>query len=62
VEKTREEHKGQQWQPVTKSVVKKGAGIPLVKAAGCAGCWAAKSISLTSACWECEISLVACAI
>jgi sporulation killing factor len=46
-------HSPQQAQPTDS---------PLIKSAGCAACWAAKSVSLTSACWECEVSLAACAI
>jgi|GEM_PF-1564099 len=42
--------KTKQWEPVSKKGLLKSAGTGLVKSAGCAGCWAAKSIPMTRVC------------
>lgn len=39
------------WESTSKKSLDKPAGMSLVKSVGCAGCWAAKSVSLTRACW-----------
>ncbi|UHA71978.1 sporulation killing factor [Paenibacillus sp. 481] len=39
------------WESTTSKDMSQSAGLPLVKSIGCAACWAAKSISLTRACW-----------
>lgn len=43
--------KNKEWESTSKKSLDKPAGVSLVKSVGCAGCWAAKSVSLTRACW-----------
>ncbi|KKB75505.1 MULTISPECIES: sporulation killing factor [Bacillus] len=39
-----------EWEPVNQKGLSKPAGNSIIKAAGCMGCWAAKSIAMTRVC------------
>lgn len=39
-----------EWESVSKKGLMKPGGTSIVKAAGCMGCWASKSIAMTRVC------------
>lgn len=39
-----------EWEPVNKKGLVKPGGTSIIKAAGCMGCWASKSIAMTRVC------------